>query len=154
MKKILPIFILVVLVVAGGAFFAGMKYGQSKSSNSFTRGDFQNFSPEERQQRMQQAGAAGGFRVMGGNNRGDGFVSGEIISKDDSSITVKLPDGGSKIVFFSTTTSITKSTDGVSSDLETGKTIMVNGTTNSDGSVTATNIQIRPEMQIPQETEQ
>ena len=131
-----------------------MKYGQGKGLNSFSRADFQNLSPEERQQRMQQTGTAGGFRTMGGNNRGNGFVSGEIISKDDASITVKLPDGGSKIVFFSDSTSITKSTDGAFDDLETGKTIMVNGTTNSDGSVTATNIQVRPEMEVPRNINQ
>jgi len=146
MKKILPIFIVVVLIVGGGAFFAGMKYGQSKGSGRFSMADIQNLTPEERQQRMQQAGIVGGFRSNGsGGNRG-GFLSGEILSKSDDSLTVKLPDGGSKIVFFSDSTSITKSTDGVLSDLETGKTIMVNGTTNSDGSITATNIQIRPEL--------
>jgi hypothetical protein len=150
MKKILPILILTVLIVGGGAFFAGMKYGQSRGSNSLSRADFQNLSPEERQQRMQQTGTVGGFRGMGGNNRGNDFVLGEIISKDDASITVKLLDGGSKIVFFSNSTSITKSTDGAFGDLETGKTIMINGITNSDGSVTATNIQIRPETEIPQ----
>jgi len=149
MKKILPIFVLAVLIVGGGAFFAGMKYGQSKGSNSFSRADFQNLSPAERQQRMQQAGAAGGFRAMGGNNHGSGFVSGEIISKDDTSVTVKLPDNGSKIVFFSASTSIIKSTDGAFGDLETGKTIMVNGTVNSDGSVTAQSIQLSPVLPAP-----
>jgi len=141
MKKILPIFIVTVLIVGGGAFFAGMKYGQSK--NSFA--NFQNLTPEQRQQRMQQMGAAGGFRTTGGGNRNGGFVSGEILSKTDNSLTVKLQDGGSKIILFSDTTTIAKSTDGTSSDLETGKTIMVTGSANSDGSITATNIQIRPE---------
>jgi len=137
-KKILPIFIIAVLLVGGGAFFAGMKYGQSKNSLA----SLQNLTPEQRQ----QMGASGGFRGTGaaGTRIGSGFVSGDIISKSDNSVTVKLQDGGSKIVFFSDTTTISKSTDGTSADLETGKTIMVNGTTNSDGSVTATNIQIRP----------
>jgi hypothetical protein len=143
MKKILPIFIIAVLIIGGGAFFAGTKYGQSKNSLA----SLQNLTPEQRQQRLQQMGVAGGFRgtgAGGGNRTGGGFVSGDIISKSDNSITVKLQDGGSKIVFFSNTTSISKSTDGTSADLEIGKTIMVNGKANSDGSVTATNIQIRP----------
>jgi hypothetical protein len=148
-KKLLSIFIVIVLIIAGGAFFAGMKYGQGKGSGSFSRAGFQNPSSEERQQRIQQAGTAGGFRTMGGNNRGNGFISGEIISKDDASITVKLPDGGSKIVFFSEATDITKSAEGTSGDLTTGEAVMVSGTSNSDGSITANLIQLRPEIQIP-----
>ncbi|OGZ33028.1 MAG: hypothetical protein A2V69_00230 [Candidatus Portnoybacteria bacterium RBG_13_40_8] len=121
-----------------------MKYGQSKNSGIFSQGnfrDFENLSPEERQQRIQQMGA----NVVGiRGNRGDGFATGEILFKDDKSISVKLPDSGSKIVFFSDSTEVTKFTDGSSSDLEVGKTVMVNGTTNQDGSITAQSIQLRP----------
>jgi len=142
-KKIVPI-IIIIIIVAAGAFFAGMKYGQSKSSANFGRENFQNMSPEERQQRTQQMGTAGvGFR---GGREGSGFALGEIISKDDKSITVKLQDGGSKIIFFSDTTEVGKFIDGTSNDLETGKTVTVSGITNSDGSLTAQSIQMRPEM--------
>lgn len=145
MKKILPI-VIIVIIVAGGAFFAGMKYGQSKSPANLSRGNFQNMTPEERQQRAQQMGTAGvGF---GGGREGSGFASGEIISKDDKSVTVKLQDGGSKIIFFSDTTEVGKFVDGTSNDLEIGKTVIVNGTTNSDGSITAQSIQMRPETPI------
>ena len=145
MKKILPIIIIVILVAAG-SFFAGMKYGQSKSSANLSRGNFQNMSPEEQQQRIQQMGTAGvGFR---GNREGSGFATGEIIAKDDKSITVKLPDGGSKIVFYSETTEVGKFVDGASTDLEVGETVIVNGKTNEDGSITAQSIQMRPEMPI------
>ncbi len=133
MKKILPI-IIAVVVIGGGAFYGGMKYGQSQIP----------------QRNGQQLGAIGGARLRQGFG-GQGFVSGEIISKDDKSITVKLPDarlpdgqGSSKIVFYSGSTEISKSGSGTFNDLETGKTITVNGTTNSDGSITAQSIQIRP----------
>lgn len=147
MNKVITIVIAVAVVVGGGAFYGGMKYAQSKAPQGrLSQADFQNLSPEERQQRIQQLGAnAGGFRGgSGGNRSGGGFTAGEIISKDDKSVTVKLQDGGSKIIFLSDSTQITKSATGALSDLEVGKNISVNGTANSDGSVTAQNIQLRP----------
>ena len=152
MNKLIAIVIATAVVVGGGAFYGGMKYAQSKvPQGRLSQADFQNlqnFSPEERQQRLQELGAnAGGFR--GGQRGGNagGFTTGEIISKDDKSVTVKLRDGGSKIVFLSDSTEITKSAAGTLSDLEVGKNISVNGTANSDGSITAQLIQLRPNLQ-------
>ena len=155
MNKIIPVVIAVAVVVGGGAFFGGMKYAESKSPRGgFAQADFQNLqnlSPEERQQRLQELGANAGadFRAGGGRTgqtRG-GLTAGEIISKDDKSVTVKLLDGGSKIIFLSDSTEITKSATGALGDLEVGKNISVNGTANSDGSVTAQSIQLRPNLQ-------
>jgi hypothetical protein len=141
MKKPLPIFIIILLVVGAGAFYGGMEYQQNK--NPLSQGDFQNFrnlSPEERQARLQQFGA-NGIRGQGGVRADGGFVNGEIIAKDDKSITVKLRDGGSKIVFYSDSTEVSKFVNGTDSDLEVGKTIIVTGKANQDGSITAQSIQ-------------
>ena len=155
MNKLITIVIATAVVVGGGAFFGGMKYAESKSLRGrVSQADFQNLqnlSPEERQQRLQELGAnaGAGFRggAGGGQRGGGGLTAGEIIAKDDKSITVKLSDGGSKIVFLSDSTTISKMTDGTKSDLEIGKQVTVNGSANSDGSVTAQNIQLRP---VPQ----
>src|SRR3989344_3165715 len=152
MNKLIAIVIAVAVVVGGGAFFGGMKYAESKSLRGrVSQADFQNLqnlSPEERQQRLQELGAnaGAGFRggAGGGQRGGGGLTAGEIIAKDDKSITVKLSDGGSKIVFLSDSTEITKSAAGALSDLEIGKNISVNGAANLDGSVTAQTIQLRP----------
>lgn len=149
--KIIPVVIAVAVVVGGGSFFGGMKYAESKSPRSrISQADsqnLQNISPEERQQRLQGLGAnaGAGFRggVGGGQRSGGGFTAGEIISKDDNSVTVKLQDGGSKIIFFSDSTSISNMTNGTKTDLEVGKQITVNGSINSDGSVTAQSVQLR-----------
>lgn len=107
-------------------------------------GGFANLTPAERQARLQQLGAAGAGGGQGGTRGGGGFTSGEILSKDNKSITVKLPDGGSKIVFFSGATRVTKTADGSLSDLTVGKQVSTTGSANQDGSVTAQSIQIRP----------
>lgn len=142
MKKTLPIFIIILMVAAGGAFYGGMLYGKSTKTVRGNFQDFANLTPEQRQQRLQEMGVNGGGRVGGG--QGGGFVAGEIITKDDKSITIKLRDGGSKIIFFGTAIEVSKFTNGVASDLEVGKTVSVSGVANSDGSITAQSIQIRP----------
>lgn len=150
MNKLIAIVIAIAVVVGGGAFFGGMKYAESKSPRSrVSQADFQNLqnlSPEERQQRLQELGVNAGAGFRGGRTgrqTGGGFTSGEIISKDDKSVTVKLRDGGSKIVFLSNSTEITKSASGNIDDLEVGKNVSVNGSANSDGSITAQSVQLR-----------
>jgi len=141
-KLILPI---AMIVIIGIVFYGGFLYGKNKSS--FSQRDFQNLrnlTPEERQQRIGQLGIPGAGR--GNGAQGSGFVSGDIIAKDEKSVTIKLRDGGSKIVFFSDSTEVGKFVIGTVADLEIGKTVSVNGQANSDGSVTASSIQIRPAM--------
>lgn len=130
--KAVILFIMILIIVGSGAFYAGMKYEQSVRRN-FIRQNLggQNFGANMRT----------GFRA---GRLGQEFINGEIIAKDEKSLTVKLRDGGSKIVFFSDSTEIGKFVNGDLGDLEIGKTIIVNGKTNSDGSITAESIQLRP----------
>lgn len=146
--------IVVALVVGGIGFFGGMKYGQSRALSPQV---LQSMTQAQRQQLFSsfsggQGGGAGGAGFGGrrnggaGSQGGAGFVNGQVISKDDKSITVKLNSGGSKIVFYSSTTNVGKTVQGSASDLAVGDNVVVNGTANSDGSVTAQNVQIRPAM--------
>lgn len=57
------------------------------------------------QKKQGTEGVFGRQRPTGGMRNQSG-VSGEILSKDDSTIVVKLRDGGSKIVFFSNKTEV------------------------------------------------
>ena len=118
------------VVIGGGAFYGGMQYDRSKISAG-RAGRFQGIN-----------GAGISNRTTGGGN----FTSGEILSKDDKSITIKLPDGGSKIVFMSSSTQITKSAAGTLGDLTLGLQVSANGTANTDGSINAESVQIRPNL--------
>lgn len=131
---------LLIILVAGGAFYGGMKYGTAKAAQDRSN---------QRANFGMNVGPAGSGRQRGqgqgrNNNAGGGFVAGDILSKDDKSITIKTRDGGSQIVYFSDSTTVGKTVDGSLSDLNTGQAVMVNGKANSDGSLVANNIQIRP----------
>ena len=141
MKKQIPIFIAVIVVVAAGSFFGGMKYGTiKKMSNGAGQRFNQMFGVEQR-----GAGGAGTFRANGAN-----LVGGQILSKDDKSITVKLNDGGSKIVFFTGATQFMKMATDTIDNLKVGDNVMANGTANADGSISAESIQMRPMMPTQQ----
>ena len=147
MNKTLPILILALFMIAGVAFYAGMKYAQGGFPQVPAEGNFQNFrnlSPEERERRFQELGANDGGSRGGleGGPRGRGFINGEIVSKDDASISLKLQDGGSRIVFFSESTEITQTTPATLDDLSFGMRVSVTGNPNSDGSLTASTIRI------------
>jgi hypothetical protein len=140
-KKIIVIAVLVAVLIAGGMFYAGMKYQIKKGflQGAQRRGNMGNRQNVEGGQRNgNQPGR------MAGNREGGGFASGEIIAKDEKSITIKMRDGGSKIVFLSDATQIGKITTGVVGDLSSGLEVMVNGKSNPDGSLNAENVQIRP----------
>jgi hypothetical protein len=139
MNKKRIIFIIVGIIVLVGVFYGGMSYGQSKtkSSNTTTSTGGGQFS------RGGRGGGAGGFTV------------GQIISKNNNSITVQLMNVdptsttspvGSKIVFVDGSATITKTTIGSLNDLAIGTQVSVTGTPNSDGSITASSVQIRPQM--------
>ena len=132
MKNPYVMSLIVAIVVGGLAFFGGIKYQQSRP----TFGG------------RQIAGANGGNRGFAGQrgvNGGLRPVMGEILSQDDRSITVKMQDGSSKIVILSTTTKISKTADTTKDDLKTGQQVAVFGIENSDGSVTAQNVQLNPQ---------
>jgi hypothetical protein len=130
-KKYIAVMVAIAVVFGAGGFFGGLKYQKSKT-------------PQRAQAfRAGQGGPGGNFAGRGGAGQG-GFTVGEIISKDDKSITVKMQDGSSKIVFLAGSSQIVKSTSGTVDDLAVGTNVMVTGSANSDGSLTAQNVQIRP----------
>ncbi len=132
-----------IVVVGVTAFYGGVKYGKNqRGATRMGQGGMMQFGG------AQGFGGRGGARGAGGP-QGGGFVTGEIISKDDTSVTVKMRDGGSKIIFFSDTTQVMKAVTGLATDLAVGQSVMSTGKANADGSVSAESIQIRPAMPTP-----
>lgn len=139
MNKTVIIAVVLVIVAGIGGFFAGKYYQASQTASRFA----------------QFGGAVGGqggqfYRKFGqGDQRGQGMnvVRGQVVSTDSNTITLKLPNGSTKIIVVGSSANIYQSTKGTLSDLKAGDTLNIFGTANSDGSVTAQNIQINPIMQ-------
>lgn len=121
-------------LVGGGAFYGGTLYAKSSTGGGAGSG------------RTGAPGGRGTFQFTGGpgGRGGMNFTNGEVVTKDDTSLTLKMMDGGSKVVFLSASTTVSKMTTGTLDDVSEGTNVSVNGTMNSDGSITASMIQLRP----------
>lgn len=96
-----------------------------------------------------QIRGAGGKTLNGGN-----AVVGTVIAKDATSITLQLggPNAsstnggtsGTKIVLYGPSTQVGEFTTGSTNDIQVGQDVVITGSTNSDGSMTADSVQIRP----------
>jgi len=113
-----------VMLIAG--FFGGMQFQKSKL------------------QQIPEGLTAMGRGQIGLRNGGTGIsqVRGTVLNKDEKSITLKLEENSGKIIIYTDSTLINKTEKGTKDDLKEGEEISVFGQTNSDGSVTADNIQI------------
>lgn len=128
-KQIIVIVLVSVISVALG-FYGGTYYQKTqKSTPNLGQNQFNRIA-----NRNQTGGTRNGFRP----------VSGDILSIDDKSMTVKLTDGGSRIVILSEKMTIGKTSVAQKGDLIVGEKVSVIGQDNPDGSVTAQNIQINP----------
>jgi ribosomal protein S1 len=124
-KNNLIITIIIALIVGGLSFYGGTLYQKGKTPSIGSR-QFQN-----------------GDRPSGMQGRQNGQpVSGEITSIENNSITVKTQDGSSKIVIYSDSTKVNKTSEATKDDLKVGEQIMVVGTTGTDGTVTAQSVSL------------
>lgn len=140
MKNNLIIAAVFALIVGGVAgFFGGIQYQKSQRFQAFQLNG-----------QATQPNGSGNFRAGQGARNGFVPITGEIIESDDKSITVKLEDGSSKIVLLSKDTSISKSDNVSVSELKKGERVAAFGTQNTDGTITAQNIQLNPQMRIQQ----
>lgn len=129
-NKNLFISVAITAVVAGGAgYYVGAKTGATATASA--RG----------QMMGGQGMGRGGFARGGANGN---VVSGEVVTMSDTSLTVKTREGSSRVVLLTGGTKVAKQVDGVKTDVKQGLNVMIIGTQNGDGSVTAETVQIRP----------
>jgi len=118
------IWAIVVVVALGGGYFWG------RATVVSTRAGFAGAYGTSSTRRL--AGGAGG-----------GFTTGQIASFGTNSMTLQLANGNSEVVLYASSTPVTEPTTVSPSTLTVGTNVMVGGTTNSDGSLTAQSIQVR-----------
>jgi hypothetical protein len=135
-----------IVLVGGAGFWSGTAYAAhgKTSANRFVQGagTFQG----------EFAGRTAGGSGMA--RTGQNAVFGTVISKDVNGITVQLGGpgatstngtaSGTRIVLINSATQVTKMTAGSAADLAPGTGVTITGTANSDGSLTAASVQIRP----------
>jgi hypothetical protein len=127
MKKYLVhiVWLVIAIVVAVGGFFYG------KSTATVPRAGFAGAGAYASSTRRLAGGATGGL------------LTGQITAMDSSSITLQLANGNSQVVFYSSSTPVSEPTTVSANTLKVGTNVMVGGTSNSDGSLTAQTIQVR-----------
>jgi hypothetical protein len=136
-RRFLPVAVAVVVAVvafAGGYAVATATASKATATgaNGFGNDNGQGFVP----------GASGRPRGNGGAGGFGGGASGTVGSVSADQMTITTQNGGSKIVLLTPTTTVTEVTSATKSvgDLTSGQTVTVVGTSNPDGSVTATRI--------------
>ncbi len=128
------IWMIVAVVALVGGFFWGKSVGASAVAAG--RAGAGRFA-------LGSSTAAFAGRAGFGGAAGGGFTAGQVLSVDSDSLTLQLANGNSENVFFSSSTQISMPEPVPASSIQSGTMVMITGTTNSDGSVTASTIQVR-----------
>lgn len=130
---VVPVLAVLVVVAGVGGFFGGMQYQKSKQPAAPSFGD---------RGSMNFNGNINRGRTVG--NIGGGMVRGTVTAVQGSTITVQDTSGSSKLVITGSSTTVENTVSASLSDVAVGTSVMASGTSNSDGSVTATTIQLNP----------
>ncbi len=129
-------------VLAGAlGFYGGVMYQKSQSQAAFA-GRMGGRTGAERQNGGGIGGAGSGGQRGFGRQAGS-VATGTVLAVDSKSVTVKTADGGSKTVFLSTSTRLTKQEQLTAADLKVGDQVFAAGQPASGG-IDARSISVVP----------
>jgi len=136
-RRFLPL--LGALVLVAVAFGGGFAVANAVAPKTTTATNGQGFGG--------QFGPGASGRPRGGGNFGGGFgggATGTVGSVSSDQMTISTASGAQRIVLLTPTTTVTQITSAAKalSDIASGTTVTVIGTSNPDGSVTATSVVI------------
>ncbi len=124
--------VLVAVVFFGAGYFTSSKLAGPKAPGGMQ------FAPGGNGAQRQNA-------QMRNRNSLGGFINGELVKKDAGSFSLKQRDGSMKLVLITSSTKAMKMSEGTLDEFNVGQQVMVTGSANSDGSLTAQTVQIRPD---------
>jgi len=131
--------LLAALVVAGGSFYGGTVYGKGQAQTAFAGP----VNPGSGPAGMMPGGTPpAGMGQPGGNQAG--MLVGEIAEISATALTITDSSGKQTQVNVSGTTLIEKQASVTLADLTQGETVMVSGSQQSDGSISARSVQVAP----------
>jgi hypothetical protein len=137
MKNNIVAIAIVVICFTGTGFFGGMQYQKSQRPSFGGNGTM-------------QGGPNGASGAMGaGRQGGSQPVSGQVTSIDANSMTIKTPNGSSKILLLSSDTTIQVATTGSRTDLSVGAQVTATGSISTDGTMTVKNVSVGVTMMTP-----
>lgn len=120
--------VLLVAAVGAGCFYSGAAYGKGQAQAALPGGPG-------------QAGTPPGGSGQAGEAQ-SGMLVGQIETIGDGSLTMTDQNGTKTVVTVTDTTLIQKQASVTLGDLQVGETVIVSGSTTSDGSITARSVQV------------
>jgi len=124
--------IIISLITLIIGFAGGFIYQKSKTPSFARNGQFQMADGNSNRGGVKGTNGAG----MPSQRISSKETIGEITSIDNSSITIKTPDGSSKIIMISDSTTVNQATQVDKTNLKVGSQVSISGDQNTDGTVT------------------
>jgi len=136
---------IVVLALIGGAFYGGTLYGKQQAQTAFSErrtfgGAGSGAFPAADLNGTPQPEMRGAFFQGGGG----GGVFGQIEEINGDTMVIAGGNGQKTTVKVTDTTLIEKYASVTVTDLQPGETVIVSGSSNTDGSITARSVQVAP----------
>ncbi|KKQ59993.1 MAG: hypothetical protein US82_C0047G0003 [Parcubacteria group bacterium GW2011_GWC1_38_22] len=135
MKKQILITTVIVIIVGVGMFFVGRKFEVQRSAQFVQKENISLDNPVQSQQPQDN--------VVQSQQSGRPNATGEIVTKDDGNIIIKLRDGSTKKIIVTEVTTAKKIDTINITELNVGQQISATGKNSEDGDFQAQNVTIR-----------